>query len=203
MAEENFLVPNATFIVELLAFLVILFLLARYVIPPINKALTDRQESIRRQYEESEQAKAAAEAAEREFRDQLTDARHEAARIREDAREQGAAIIAEMREQAQTESRRIITASHAQLDADRQRVLTELRSEVGELATTLAGLIVGETLDDDARQERTVERFIAELEASDAQQASGDDGSDGSASQTEASASAGTAGDAAGNTGSR
>jgi F-type H+-transporting ATPase subunit b len=164
LAAENFLVPNATMIVELLAFLVILFLLARYVIPPINKALTERQESIRRQFEESEQAKQAAEAAEQEFRSELADARHEAARIREDAREQGAAIIAEMREQAQAESRRIIAASHAQLDADRQRVLTEMRAEVGDLATTLAGLIVGETLDDDARQQRTVERFIADLE---------------------------------------
>jgi F-type H+-transporting ATPase subunit b len=164
LAAENFLVPNATIIVELLAFLVILFLLARYVIPPINRALTERQDNIRRQFEESEQAKQAAEAAEREFRAELADARHEAARIREDAREQGAAIIAEMREQAQTESRRIIAASHAQLDADRQRVLTEMRAEVGDLATTLAGLIVGETLDDDARQQRTVERFIADLE---------------------------------------
>jgi len=164
LAAENFLVPNATIIVEFLAFLVILFLLARYVIPPINKALTDRQDSIRRQFEESEQAKAAAEAAEREFRAELADARHEAARIREDAREQGAAIIAEMREQAQAESSRIIAASHAQLDADRQRVLTEMRAEVGDLATTLAGLIVGETLDDDERQRRTVERFIAGLE---------------------------------------
>ena len=96
--------------------------------------MSERQESIRRQFEESEQAKAAAEAAEREFREQLSEARHEAARIREDAREQGAAIIAEMREQAQAEANRIIAAAHAQLDADRQRVLTELRAEVGDLA---------------------------------------------------------------------
>lgn len=165
MAQENFLVPNATIIVELLAFALMLFLLARYVLPPINKALTERQDNIRRQFEQSEQAQAAAEAAEREFREQLSDARHEAARIREDAREQGAAIISEMRQQAQAESQRIITASHAQLDADRQRVLTELRAEVGDLATTLAGLIVGESLDDDDRQQRTVERFIADLES--------------------------------------
>jgi F-type H+-transporting ATPase subunit b len=163
-AAENFLVPNATFFVELFAFALIVFVIGRYIIPPINKAMNERQESIRRQFEESEKAKQAAEAAEREFRQELSDARHEAARIREDAREQGAAIIAEMREQAQTESQRIIAASHAQLDADRQRVLTEMRAEVGDLATTLAGLIVGESLDDDERQQRTVERFIADLE---------------------------------------
>jgi F-type H+-transporting ATPase subunit b len=167
-AASNFLVPNATFFVELFAFGLLVYVIGRYIIPPINKVMTERQESIRRQFEESEKAKEAAQAAEREFREQLSEARHEAARIREDAREQGAAIIAEMREQAQAESKRIIAASHAQLDADRQRVLTELRSEVGDLATTLAGLIVGESLEDDKRQQRTVERFIADLEADEA-----------------------------------
>ena len=163
-AAENFLVPNATFFVELFAFGLILFALGRWVVPPINRAMADRQERIRRQFEEGEQAKAAAEAAEREFREQLTDAKHEAARIREDAREQGAAIIAELREQAQVEAQRIITAANAQLEANRQRVLTELRAEIGSLATTLAEQIVGESLEDEARQRRTVERFVAELE---------------------------------------
>ena len=165
-AAENFLVPNATFFVELFAFALIVFALGRYVVPPINRAMAERQDRIKRQFEESEQAKAAAEAAEREFREQITDARHEAARIREDAREQGAAIIAEMREQAQNEAQRIIAAATAQLEANRQRVLTELRAEVGALATTLAEQIVGESLEDDARQRRTVERFVAELEKS-------------------------------------
>ena len=44
---SNFLVPNATFLVELAAFAVMFFLLARYVIPPINKAMTARQDAIR------------------------------------------------------------------------------------------------------------------------------------------------------------
>ncbi len=187
-AASNFLVPNATFFVELFAFALLVFVIGRYIIPPINKAMSDRQESIRRQFEESEQAKAAAEAAEREFREQLSEARHEAARIREDAREQGAAIIAEMRVQAQAEANRINAAAHAQMEADRQRVLTELRAEVGDLAVSLAGLIVGESLDDDKRQQRTVERFIADLESQDA------DGSDGAADSEESAAEPSTSG---------
>lgn len=174
-AAENFLVPNATFFVELFAFALILFALSRWVLPPINRAMAERQDRIKRQFEESEQAKAAAEAAEREFREQITDARHEAARIREDAREQGAAMIAEMREQAQNEAQRIIAAANAQLEANRQRVLTDLRAEVGSLATTLAEQIVGESLEDDARHRRTVERFVAELEKSGAGDGSGSD----------------------------
>jgi F-type H+-transporting ATPase subunit b len=162
---SNFLVPNATFVVELLAFVLILWVLGRYVVPPINKAMTDRQERIRRQFEESEEAKAAANAAEREYRAALVEARREGARIREEAREQGASIVAEMREQAHAESARISAAAHAQIEAEKQQVLTQLRAELGALATTLAGRIVGESLEDEARQRRTVGRFIDEVES--------------------------------------
>ena len=95
---------------------------------------------------------------------QLSEARHEAARIREDAREQGAAIVAEMREQAQTEAARIVEHGKTQIEAERQQAVASLRAEVGALATGLAGRIVGESLDDEARQSRVVERFLAELE---------------------------------------
>ena len=100
-----------------------------------------------------------------QYREQLADARHEAARLREEAREQGTAIIAEMREQAQAESRRITEQAHQQIEADKTAALTQLRTEVGPLATDLAGRIVGESLEDDARQRRVVDRFLDELES--------------------------------------
>lgn len=172
-AVSNFLVPNATFFVELIAFVIILWVLGRYVVPIVNKAMTDRQARIKKQFDDLEQAQAKAESAEREYRSQLVEARHEAARIREDAREQGAAIIAEMREQAQAESQRIIKHANSQLAAERQQVVQQLRTEMGSMATTLAGRIVGESLDDDARRSRTVERFIASLETQQSPSGSG------------------------------
>ena len=167
-AESNFLVPNATFFFELFAFLIVLWVLAKWVVPPINKAMSERQERIRHQFEEMEQATASAKQAEEELRAQMVEARHEATKIREDAREQGSAIIAEMREQAQAESQRIVDTAKAQLEAERQQVLNQLRGEVGAIATNLAGRIVGESLDDDERQRRTVDRFISELESTEA-----------------------------------
>jgi len=164
LAASNFLVPNATFFVELAAFVLVLLVLGRYVIPPINKAVAERQAGIRRQFVELEEAKAKAEATESQYRAQLVEARHEAARIREDAREQGAQIVVEMREQAQAEATRITTAAYAQIEIEKQQVLAQLKSEVGTLATDLAGRIVGESLEDEARRRRTVDRFIAELD---------------------------------------
>jgi len=162
---SNFLVPNGTFWVELIAFVIILVLLGKFVIPPINKAMAARQEAIRQQFAELDKAKDEANSAKDEFEAQIADARKEAAKIREDAREQGAAIIAELREQAQAEASRIVEHGKAQIEAERQSAVASLRAEVGSLATGLAGRIVGESLEDEARQSRVVERFLADLEA--------------------------------------
>jgi F-type H+-transporting ATPase subunit b len=164
-AADNFLVPNATFVVELIAFAIILWFLAKYVVPRINKALADRQAAIRKEFDEAEQAQADAKEAEDKYNQLFVEARHEAARIREEAREQGAAIIAEMREQAQSESDRIIAHAQAQLQAERQQVVSQLRTEVGAIAVSLAESIVGESLEDETRRSRTIDRFIEELES--------------------------------------
>ena len=162
---NNFLIPNGTFIVEVLAFLVMLWILGKWVLPRINKALEDRQEQIRGQFEASEKAQHEAAEALEEYKQQLADAREEAGRMREEAREQGATIIAQMREQAQTEAARITASAHNQIEAERAQALNSLRTEVGSMATTLASRIVGEALEDPARQSRVVERFLADLEA--------------------------------------
>ncbi len=167
LAESNFLVPNGTFFVELIAFGIIVWILGKFVIPPINRAMQRRQDAIRDDFAELDEAKAKAEAAEHEYREQLVEARHEAATIREQAREEGAKIIAEMRAKAQAESERILQLAHQQVEAERRQVVAQLRTEVGTMATTLAGRIVGESLEDDERRDRTVERFIRNLEESE------------------------------------
>lgn len=173
---SNFLVPNGTFFIELAAFLLLFGLLTRYVIPFINDAMTRRQEALRGEFAELENSKKAAKAAEEEFKSQIAEARQEAARIREEAREQGAAIIAEMRQQAQAEASRIVDHAHAQIEADRKAAATSLRTEVGALATTLAERIVGESLQDDDRSARVVERFLADIETLEAAEATAQEG---------------------------
>ena len=162
---SNFLVPNATFFAELFAFAIMLFVLGKYVIPPINRAMTRRQEAIRHEFAEADEAKQKAKAAEEEFRAQIADARHEAARIREEAKDQAAQIVSEGREQAHVEAARIVENGRAQVQAERQQAVASLRAEVGTLATSLAGRIVGESLEDDERSTRVVDRFLVDLEA--------------------------------------
>jgi F-type H+-transporting ATPase subunit b len=174
--ESNFLVPNGTFFVELFAFALMFYILAKYVVPPINKAMTGRQDAIRKQFADLESALADSTAADAEFKAQIADARHEAARIREEAREQGAQIVAEMRQQGEVEKARIVDNGHAQIAAERQQAVASLRAEVGTLATTLAGRIVGESLEDDERSTRVVDRFLADLDALETSKAAATDG---------------------------
>ncbi|MGH3743802.1 MAG: F0F1 ATP synthase subunit B, partial [Mycobacteriales bacterium] len=163
---NNFLVPNGTFIAEIIAFLIILGLLYRYVIPVVSKSMTDRQETIRRQIEDSREAKERLEAAEAEYKQAMADNRTEAARIREEARAQGQQIIDEMRQAAQEEAERVSERERARMESERQQMVHQLRAEVGQIAVELAGRVVGESLSDDARQSRIVDRFLAELDES-------------------------------------
>ena len=112
---SNFLVPNGTFFVELIAFGIIVWILAKCVIPPINRAMRRARMRSASEFAELDEAKAKAEKAENEYREQLVEARHEAAKIREQAREEGALIIAEMREKAQAEAERIVQLAHQQV----------------------------------------------------------------------------------------
>lgn len=150
-----------------ICFLLLFGLLAKYAFPAINRTLEERTERIEGGMRRAEEAQAEAQRTLEQYRTQLSEARHEASRLREQAKEEGAQIIAQMREEAQAEARRIVETAHQQVEADRQQAVHSLRSEVGTLATDLAGRIVGESLADDARQRRVVDRFLEELENGD------------------------------------
>src|SRR5690349_1136628 len=150
---------------SLVVFAILFVLMKKFVAPAFEKTFAERTQAIEGGLAAAETKQAEADAKLAELEKQLADARHEAARIREEAREQGAQIVAEMREQAQAESTRIVEHGKTQIEAERQQAVTSLRAEVGALATGLAGRIVGESLDDEARQSRVVDRFLSELEA--------------------------------------
>jgi F-type H+-transporting ATPase subunit b len=171
LASNNFLLPNATFIAEFIAFLLILGIIARYILPPIQKALRERQEMIQQQVADAAEAKEKLAAAQKAFEDALKDARTEAAQIRENARAEAQRTIEELRAQAQEESARIIARGEEQLNNQRGAVVRELRSEIGTLAAELAEKIVDQKLADDQQVKATVDSFIAGLEAQDKAQA--------------------------------
>jgi F-type H+-transporting ATPase subunit b len=154
-------------------FVIILFFFWRYVLPRMQKLLDERAEAIEGNIAKADEAQRKAEAALEEYTAQLADARAEAGRIRETAREDGKKIVAEAKDQASTEAARLTASAQAQIEAERQSALVTLRSEVGTIAIDLASGVVGETLTDDQKAKAVVDRFLADLEASEQAAAGG------------------------------
>jgi F-type H+-transporting ATPase subunit b len=166
-AAANPLIPHtAELIVGFIAFSLLFLVLRSRVVPMFEKAFAARTEAIQGGMEKAEKAQRDAQVALEQYTAQLSDARGEAQKIREEARVQGAAIIEDLRGKAQEEAARITAAATASIEAERQQAITSLRNEVGSLATELASKIVGEALDDQVRQSRIVDRFLDDLEKS-------------------------------------
>jgi F-type H+-transporting ATPase subunit b len=163
--EPSPLKPHtAEIIVGLVAFTLLFLFLRAKVFPMFEKAYAERTEAIEGGIARAEQAQAEANAALEQYKQQLAEARAEAARIRDEAREQGKQIVDQLTAEAREAAARITARGEEQLAAERQQVVVQLRGEIGRLAVELAERVVGESLADDERQRRVVDRFLAELE---------------------------------------
>ncbi|EQD81720.1 ATP synthase F0 subcomplex B subunit [Saccharopolyspora erythraea NRRL 2338] len=166
---HNPIIPEPVeIVVGLVAFLLLLFVLWKYAVPRFEKVYEERSKRIEGGIEKAEAAQAEAQRTLEQYRSQLAEARAEAARIRDDARAEGQQIVEEMRAQAQAESERIVSAGQSALAAQRAQIVAELRADLGRQAVDLAGRVVGESLEDEARRRGTVDRFLDELEAASA-----------------------------------
>ena len=163
-AHNPLIPPLGEIIVGTIAFAIVFFVFAKYVAPRFEQVFRARREAIEGGIEKAESAQIEAQSVLEQYKAQLAEARHEAARLRQEATEQGTAIIQEMKAEGQRQREEIIAAGHAQIEADRKQAAQTLRQDVGKLATDLAGKLVGESLEDAARQSRTIDRFLDELE---------------------------------------
>jgi F-type H+-transporting ATPase subunit b len=162
----NPLLPHVPeIIVGLIAFGLLYLVLSRYALPVFERTYRERVERIEGGLRRAEEAQAEAQALLADYRGQLANARVEAARIRTEAQAERQSIIEEARREAVAAAEAVHARAQAQLHADRQQALAELSREVGRIAVDLASKVVGESLADDARAHRTVDRFLADLES--------------------------------------
>src|SRR3569833_2919730 len=167
LAEEeapNVILPHVPeIIVGTIAFALLCSVLLKSVFPRMEATFQARVEAIEGGIKRAEEAQAEAANLLEQYRQQLAEARTEAARIRDEARADAVGIREDMLAKAREESARIIAAGREALQTARQTIVRQLRAEIGELAVDLAGRIVGESLEDEARRRGTVERFLEEL----------------------------------------
>jgi F-type H+-transporting ATPase subunit b len=166
--SSNFLLPNGTFFAELIIFVLVLFVIWRFVLPPIQKAMGERHDMLQRQLDESRQASEKFEAAKAKYAEELAQARAESNRIRDEARAEGQRILDEHRERAQAEISAILQRGEDELAAQRERVARELRESIPSLSTALAGRVVGEDVTIGGSHRETIDAFLAEHAAGQA-----------------------------------
>ncbi|MFC9326728.1 F0F1 ATP synthase subunit B [Kitasatospora sp. NPDC057015] len=150
----------AELVIGLLCFFLIFGLLGRIILPRLERTLADRRYAIEGGVERAEADQAEALRTLAAYRRELADAHHEAARIRQAAAEEGAALLAAAREEGHRERAELVAAARARLSVDRELARVSLRAAIGPLSTDLAGRIVGEPLDAFAARHGSVERFL-------------------------------------------
>jgi len=164
VASSNFLVPNATFVVELVAFLAVLGALAKWVLPVINKSMDERQATIRQALADAEEAKRRAAEAEEEYKRRISEAQAQARAMTDEARRLGEQLRAERRQQADDEYERIIGRAREDIEAQTRRAAEDLRRGAADLAVTVVEKVLGEGLDTQT-QKALIDRTISEVEA--------------------------------------
>lgn len=162
LASSNILLPNGTFFVELIIFLIVLFIVGRFVYPPLRDAIAKREEMVRKTTEDAADATKKLAAAQESFEQELSKARTESGRVRDEARAEGTKVLNEFREQAHQEINLVQQRGAEELAAQRTQAVRELRGHVGEFANTLASRVVGTQL---VASSATTARFFDELDA--------------------------------------
>jgi F-type H+-transporting ATPase subunit b len=174
---SNFLVPNGTFIFELIAFLIVLGVIGWKVLPPLNKVLSERQDQIRGELEAADQAKTDAEQADAERRRELDEARQRAREIVAQANHTADQVTVARQAQAQAEYERIVNSAEAEVTVARQAAVEQITARVGEIVIAAAERVIGREIQASDHQDLINEAIAAvSAEAADTGATSGSGG---------------------------
>jgi F-type H+-transporting ATPase subunit b len=165
VASASPLSLNLTFPVEIVVFLVLLYLLSRYVFPPIDKALRTRQQLIARSLSEAEEARREVEEAKKKERADLAEARHQAQEILDRAQKLGEELREELRQKGREEQEAMLTRARAELAQEREKAVRQLRNQVADLVLLATTKVLQEELDP-KRQRRLIDEALGEVDLS-------------------------------------
>jgi len=159
-----FLLPNGTFFVELAVFLLIVFLITKYILPPLNRAMEERQAHIKASIEAADAARADAAAADDERRSALEEGRRQAREIVASANRTAEQVVAEAHDRGQAEYERILTHAEAEVAIARQRAVDEASNRLGEIVLETVERVIGREVDLDSHRD-LINQAVAALTA--------------------------------------
>ncbi|GGF30681.1 F0F1 ATP synthase subunit B [Williamsia phyllosphaerae] len=162
LAAQNFLIPNGTFFVVLIIFLIVLAVIGKFVVPPIKAVLEEREDQVTQTSQDNRAATEEFEHAESEYREAMKSARGEATGIRDEARAKGRESLDEMKQRATAEADSVLSEATSQLNAQGEQAATQARSEVGTLSADLASRVLGFDVKSDSTLAASVDRLSAD-----------------------------------------
>ena len=165
IATSNFLVPNGTLIVEIVAFLLVLALVWKVAIPPLNKMLSERQELIRSSLEAADRARSEADETQLEKHGILEEARVKARELVAQANRVADEVRSESQDRGQQEYERLVASADAEIATARQRAIDEVSTQVGVLVLDIARQVIGREVDAE-RHRDLIDEAVAALAAS-------------------------------------
>jgi F-type H+-transporting ATPase subunit b len=171
-ANSNFLVPDGTFIAELIAFLIILGIIAKWVLPPLNKAMAARQEDIRASLAAAEAAKEEADQTRAQRQGILEEARQQAREIVSQANRTADQSRADGQARGQQEYERLVASAEAEIALARQRALDEITARVGALVLSVARQVIEREIDAQGHR-ALIDEAVAALRAEPGSEISG------------------------------
>lgn len=157
---------NATFWIELVAFIVMMAVLARWVYPRVIEIAEERRRAITAELEAAEKARQDAQHELEEARRRLDEARSQAQEVIAGANKSAEQLRAEQRQRAEEEANRLIERARADIEAERQKALDSVRGEVASLVVEATERVVGETLDA-TKHRKLIEQAIEQVGAAE------------------------------------
>jgi F-type H+-transporting ATPase subunit b len=140
---SNFLIPNGTFFFVLAIFLIVLAVIGKFVVPPVQKVLGERERMIAKTAEDNRRAVEQESAAEADYRNELAVARTESSAIRDEVRAEGRSELDDLRAHANDEVSGVLQEANDELKVASDAISADLRSSVDTLSSTLASRVLG------------------------------------------------------------
>ncbi len=164
VASSNFLVPGPTFVVEVAIFLIVLWALNKWVLPPVNRAMDARQKTIERSLSEADEAAKRAHELEQQREKLLEQGRAEARALKDEASRVGEQLREQLHKQGEEEYERLVSRASADIEASTRRAAEELRAQVAGLVVAVVERVLEEGVSSVVQAE-LIERAIGEVEA--------------------------------------
>lgn len=148
-------------VAQVVAFLILLWVLQRYAFPPLMKTLDARQARIQQGMKDAADAQQKLQDAERRVQDLLNDARAESQRAIAQATQAAERLKADIEVQAQTRAREIEQQSLKRIEQQIAQAKAELRQHVADLSIAAAERVIGQSMDTNTNR-RLVEEFVSQ-----------------------------------------